>query len=481
MNDSLPPVALAADSSRQQGARAVIAGLATLFLFIVAGFVWSFGQYWLLAVFLIMVVLSHQDLRRFFFVLAFFIPFLQGGARPELYIVAPTLEVVLLAFFLLWFLDAARGRTVSLELSPRDIPWLPFFSVAAGSAVAACAARLQSTGFSTDKFDLLAILFHDPMIGPFYPARALFSFLEVFLLFQFVRSNLDLKGIETLMRTLLGSACLVNLVGLVGYFTDDLTGYFHGVNRATSLFSGPNQFATCLLMSLPLSAALLVAARERLSRWLAVLCLMTGLPALYLTRSQGAWLAVAAVPLLLLLFLPEAKSASIRRWKWLAVPVLGLVALATGGYVVATRTPEQINALTDGRYFLFLAGFEMVKASPILGVGLGNFYQLLGGFYPDDIVGRAQHEHAHNMYLQIVAELGLLGLVLLLWPLGTLLRRALSGALLQGPTPIGLLAAVLGTLIHSLTDYTLLIIPVALLLAIELGMLAVLMNHSHRN
>jgi len=477
MDTSLSPVPLAANPSHP-GARAILFGLAALFLLIVTGFVWRTGMYWLLGVFLIMAgVFFRKGLKRLFFVLAFFMPFLQGGPRSDLYMVAPLLEVILLVFFLLWFLETVRGRAVLPGLSSQHMPWLPFFGVAVVSAVVACAARVQAMGLPADGFELSAILFQHSMLGPFYPARALYSFLEMFLLFQYVRSNLERQDIEKLARTVVASACLVNLIGLIVYFTVDLSQYFQGVNRATSVFSGPNQFATCLLMGLPLSAALLWTARDRWSRGFAVFSLVTGLPVLYFTRSQGAWLAAAAVPLLLVLFLPKADAVSIGRKRWLAVLALGGVGLATAGYFVATRTAEQLNALTDGRYFLFLAGLEMVRASPLVGVGLGNFYQLLGDFYPSGIVGRAQHEHAHNMYLQVLAELGLVGFVLLLWPIWMLLRRAFSGALQQGLT-LGLLAAVLGVLLHSLTDYTLLIISTAMMFSVVMGMLAVLTEPS---
>ncbi|MCE9671225.1 O-antigen ligase family protein [Myxococcus stipitatus] len=468
-----PALPVASSSASRQWTRVIVLALAALFLCIAGGVVWSTGKYGLLVVFLFMAGLSLRSPRQLLFLFAFALPFLQGGSRPDLYIVAPVLEVILLVFFVLWFLREARGWMASPGLTWGDLPWLPFFVVATGSALAAGAARLDDLGWPADAFDLSAVLFRHSMLGPLFPARALFSLLEMFLLYQFVRSKLEREDAETLAHALLGSACLVNLFGLVGYFRVDLSGYFHGTNRATSVFSGPNQLATCLLMSLPLSAALVRTARNRLGRGLAAFCLLTGIPLLYFTRSQGAWLAVVAVAGVLVTWLLATGTASRRRRAWLLLAVLGVLGIVMAVYLVATRTPEQLNALSDGRYFLLLAGLEMVRASPLLGVGLGNFYQHLGGFYPNDIAGRAQHEHAHNMYLQVFAELGLMGLVLLLWFYWGILRRAATVAPRHALTT-GLLAAVLGVLVHSLTDYTLLIIPTALMFALVLGMLDVL-------
>ena len=453
-------------------------GLAALFLTVVVGFVWSGARYWLLAVFLAMVMLSRRGgVKRLFSVLVFLMPFMQGGVRPELYLVAPFLEVILLVFFLLWFLEVARGGAGGRKPFSRGLPWWPFLLLAAGSAVAACAARVSTSGGVGEVPGPHAILFQHSMLGPFYPARALFSFVEAFLVYQFVRTYLRREDVAALARTVMGSACLVILVGLVAYFAMDHSRYFHGVNRAVSVFSGPNQLATWLLMSLPMGAVLVRTARERLTRGLAAFCLLAGLPVLYFTRSQGAWLSLVAVPLALVLVVPPAGAGTSRRWVGWAALVLGLGGAAWGVSFVLTHSSEELNAWLDGRYYLLLAGGQMVLASPLLGVGLGNFYQHLGGFYPDSIPGMVLHEHSHNMYLQVLAELGPLGLVLLLWPVGGLVRRAAAAARTSGLVT-GLLAAVLGVLVHSLTDYTLLIIPIALLFWMELGMLAVLLEPS---
>jgi len=105
----------------------------------------------------------------------------------------------------------------------------------------------------------------------------------------------------------------------------------------------------------------------------------------------------------------------------------------------------------------------------------------------EDAVRRAVDRHpgltgvvtaaAHVVARWAFAELGLVGFVLLLWPIWMLLRRAFSGALQQGLT-LGLLAAVLGVLLHSLTDYTLLIISTAMMFSVVMGMLAVLTEPS---
>jgi hypothetical protein len=61
---------------------------------------------------------------------------------------------------------------------------------------------------------------------------------------------------------------------------------------------------------------------------------------------------------------------------------------------------------------------KMLSTRPIFGVGLGAFYQRSGEFSSADLIAKfpvAVHENAHNNFLQVAAELGLVGGVLFAW------------------------------------------------------------------
>ncbi len=76
-----------------------------------------------------------------------------------------------------------------------------------------------------------------------------------------------------------------------------------------------------------------------------------------------------------------------------------------------------VGSETDltSRGHLNAAGFRIWAAHPILGVGIGNF-----GYYysrPEFIGGMLAHQGilAHNIYIQAAAEMGTIGIALLLW------------------------------------------------------------------
>lgn len=65
------------------------------------------------------------------------------------------------------------------------------------------------------------------------------------------------------------------------------------------------------------------------------------------------------------------------------------------------------------RYELWDRSLEMVKDYPLTGVGLGNYYRN-NVHYKDSSLGRWDLENAHNYFLQLLAELGIPGLLLFL-------------------------------------------------------------------
>jgi O-antigen ligase len=83
---------------------------------------------------------------------------------------------------------------------------------------------------------------------------------------------------------------------------------------------------------------------------------------------------------------------------------------------------------------------RMWATSPVLGVGVGTYYERSGQFMPPGIAAIYGRENAHNYYLQTAAELGVIGLVLFLWWLGAALARLWQGA--QGRPRDGVLLAV---------------------------------------
>jgi putative inorganic carbon (hco3(-)) transporter len=233
--------------------------------------------------------------------------------------------------------------------------------------------------------------------------------------------------------------------GAIQFVTDSGPGAFQiqGALRAFGHFDQPNPFAGYLTMILPLAVCMgLTRANPTPFRWLSLAAAALIATGIGLSQSRGAWLgaAVAAACLLLAwsrftrrLLIPGALGGALA----LALAISGLLPPAIfdrlaqtieyfGVFDVRTVEVTSENWAIVERMAHWQAGWYMFLAHPWLGVGAGNY----GQAYPDYFVGtwRDALGHAHNYYLNILAELGLIGGATLLLLLGLAFRQ-LGGAL----------------------------------------------------
>lgn len=149
--------------------------------------------------------------------------------------------------------------------------------------------------------------------------------------------------------------------------------------------------------------------------------------------------------------------------KWLSlvpilVPVLIFIFLSTNAMVLRFASgPEPSEMTADGRVLIWQESLQLIRAYPWTGTGLGAYEY---GLYPfrthmlDFTI-----DYAHNDYLQIFAELGLLGgalvMALAVWILSRTLPVALERARGNWALAVGLLGSFVAIGLHSLVDFNL--------------------------
>jgi O-antigen ligase len=142
-------------------------------------------------------------------------------------------------------------------------------------------------------------------------------------------------------------------------------------------------------------------------------------------------------------------TATERRWTALAVAVLvglGLAWVGLDGVVSAFET----RGVKGSRLDLWRDMLPMVPRFPVLGVGWNAFataYPWYQTIWKTDWIGQA-----HNDYLQVLLDGGLLGLLLVAGLLAVVFRRALARAP-RSPLDLGLLGALLGFALHEVVDF----------------------------
>lgn len=184
-------------------------------------------------------------------------------------------------------------------------------------------------------------------------------------------------------------------------------------------FYDSNDFATYAITAMPLGLYFAASERRlwvRCVAWAGIALLTAGF---IWSGSRGGFLAFIAVIAYFLLRYTSVK----RSWRWSAVAVIGMLLMATAGDAYWTRINTVLHPTRDynltsdeGRLRLWRRGVGYMLDHPVLGVGAGNFPRAEGTISP--LIERAPRGRSvkwgppHNSYVQVGAELGIVGLLI---------------------------------------------------------------------
>ena len=209
--------------------------------------------------------------------------------------------------------------------------------------------------------------------------------------------------------------------------------------------------------------------------WLVAIPIIAG--GLWLTGSRAALLA-AVVASVLLLPLARRAPRSLVRSAALAV-VLALVAALP--FAAERLNPPKVTGRALPRAFsirveMARTAGRMIASHPVFGVGVGAFFRRSAEYVTPEFRKIAPRENAHNNFLQVLAELGIVGFVPFVWVLGAvawaMVRPWRAGRL--PAAAVGGAAGLTAFLLTSLTGHPLLIFEVATAFWIVLGAVAAL-------
>ena len=241
--------------------------------------------------------------------------------------------------------------------------------------------------------------------------------------------------------------------------------------RITSFLEHYNGLAGYINLIVPFCIGFALRGNDpslrKLSRW----CLALASVALLLTQSRGGLLAYVAILVVSACFFAPDRRTRMRRIA--IVLVLCLLTAAVAGFFFQ-RLLEIDDFTTVSRLAIWGGAFTVFARSPVWGTGFGNFRTLLGGLLglPEGWAG-----DAHNLYLELLAETGIVGFVAFSFLILAALRLAFR--LYREPENqvgkiigVAVFAAIVGVLVHGTVDYIFHTTPqVAALFFLVLGLL----------
>ncbi len=314
------------------------------------------------------------------------------------------------------------------------------------------------------------------------------KWLEFALVLLVLPMALPPRIVPWLIAALLVAAALQGIYGLYQFIFRIGPDWFliqGRFMRASGVFGQPNPYGGYLGLSLPVAFSLTLWGIRSLQQpkrvatalgtgfyTIATLCIGVGLVASW---SRGGWLgAVAGVVVVLVFF--DRRTALLLGLGILALTTAALVGAVSPGWIpssISSRLADiptylglvDILALevNDDNFAViervahWLAAVRMWESAPWLGVGPGNY----ASAYPAVALPRWNDPlgHAHNIYLNVLGETGILGLgaFLLLWitQIGWLLRKISQFSPAQSwsrALAVGVLGVLAHLAVHSIFD-----------------------------
>lgn len=255
--------------------------------------------------------------------------------------------------------------------------------------------------------------------------------------------------------------------------------------RPVSLLGNSNALGAFLVVLTPFAYARSRTARLPVGRIIMTVYAVLAVLLLLMTFSRGAWLglgAVAVTYIWLQLYSRQLLSlAALRAWwssqsrRMQMVTGIGMVAVIIGAVMAIVLFVQSFSIggrSTDLRLPIYQSAIEQFGESPLFGTGLFTYGRGLDWSMPPN----QPHAHAHDIPLNVAAELGIVGLVALGATLYLIYRQLQVniGAITFASARITLfasIAAVVGFGVHHLVDMPAMMPTIALtgLLALVLA------------
>jgi putative inorganic carbon (HCO3(-)) transporter len=289
-------------------------------------------------------------------------------------------------------------------------------------------------------------------------SRNIALLMGAFILSYFVVINTieNKKQFKFILYLFIIAAVLTAVYGLYQYKYGDLysqawldTDMFEDIKmRVYSTFENPNVYGEYLILAIPIIISLMWEEKGIAKKLMLLAALGITMLAMVLTFSRGCWLgAMFAIALLAVMI--------DRRFI-----ILGILALMAMPFVLPETIINRFMSIgnmgdssTSYRVYIWLGTLAMLKDYWFSGIGMG--ITSFNTVYPIYSYNNVTTPHSHNLFLQIVVEYGIVGLIIFAGVMYNFYKETIISVFKnKNVVTMGFISGVSGFMIESLFDHT---------------------------
>lgn len=218
--------------------------------------------------------------------------------------------------------------------------------------------------------------------------------------------------------------------------------------RVYSTFENPNVYGEYLILAIPIAAALFWTEKGFWKK--TILLGITGILtlAMILTFSRGCWLGMLLALAILAVIID-------RRFILLGIVMLMMMPFVLPETIINRfmSIGDMGDSSTSYRVYIWMGTLAMLSDYWFSGVGLGE--TSFNKIYPLYSYNNIEAPHSHNLYLQIISQFGIFGLIVFMGIVYNFYKEATISMLKEkNILNAGIIAGMTGFFLEGMFDYT---------------------------
>ena len=253
-----------------------------------------------------------------------------------------------------------------------------------------------------------------------------------YIILYFITINLinQKKEFHSFIKIFFITSFLVSIYVLIQYY--GLDPYFSELGQITSTIGQKNWVSNYLAIIFPVIFSYFLLQKERKNKLIYYLLLSILYATLMICQSRGIWISIFLTTILAIYIIFKFKLVNIFKGnkKWLITLLFTFLIITV---IYSTDNPLNRSALTvprraistfdekdpsiNTRFLIWKTTLEMIRDRPIFGSGIGtfkmNYLDYQAEFLKDNpyyVKYSGKAGEAHNEYMQMWAEIGIIGL-----------------------------------------------------------------------